>query len=89
MTRVPGYLLGLLAAAAMLWLACVPAQDEVLAEHLLILHGHLDAPKIVHRTEENLRVVTATGHFEFVQQPPCDERLPCALGLRLLCWDAR
>ena len=65
----------------------VPGDDEALAKRLLLLRGHLDDPKIVSRNEDVLRVVTASGHFEFVAQPTCDEGLPCVLGFAMLCWD--
>lgn len=78
-----GLLLLLLAAV----LRHAPADDEALAKRLLLLRGHLDDPKIVTRNEDVLRVVTASGHFEFVAQPICDEDLPCMLGFSMLCWD--
>ena len=79
-----GLLLLLLAAV----LRHAPADDAALAKRLLLLRGHLDDPKIVTRNEDILRVVTASGHFEFVAQPICDEGLPCMLGFSMLCWDA-
>lgn len=74
------------AAIAALSLGRVPPTDQALAKRLLLLRGHLDDPKIAHRIDDHLRVVTASGHFDFTQQPPCDEGPLCAIGLDLLCW---
>lgn len=64
-----------------------PPSDEALAQRLLVLQGHLYAPKVVDRTEDTLSVATAAGRAQFVRQPSCDEGLPCSLGFELLCWD--
>ncbi|MEM6294165.1 MAG: hypothetical protein AAGA54_22995 [Myxococcota bacterium] len=90
MRDAQAFALGLLGVAllAAFSLGRVPSTDEALAKRLLLLHGHIDDPKIVHRTEDTLRVVTASGHFTFVQQPTCDEGPLCAVGLDLLCWQS-
>jgi hypothetical protein len=75
----------LLAATA---LRHAPADEEALAKRLLLMRGHIDDPKIVSWRDGVLHVVTASGHFEYVLQPSCDEGLPCMLGFSMLCWDA-
>ncbi len=65
-----------------------PGTDVALARRLLLLHGHAGTPKIVTRNEiEGLEVVTASGRHQFWLEPPCDESLPCLMGLWLLCWE--
>ena len=80
-------LLGLAGLTVLGFLSHAPADEEALAKKLLLMHGHIDDPKIVSLHDGVLRVVTASGHFEFVAQPSCDEGLPCMLGLSTLCWD--
>lgn len=80
-------MLGLVALLGLGFLSHAPADEEALAKKLLIMRGHIDDPKIVSLDDGSLYVATASGHFEFVAQPSCDEGLPCMLGLSMLCWD--
>lgn len=67
--------------------SCLPAFGGSLPRRLLLMHGSLEAPKIVWpASEDELDIVTASGRMRFTRAPACDESLACALGFETMCW---
>jgi hypothetical protein len=81
-------LFGVLANVSVLRCAALEGlDDERRAARVLAWHGIACSPKLVERSEGELRVVCADGKHVLAAQPTCDESWPCVLGLDVACWE--